>query len=90
MSIEVRTPRRSDVIVEIYDSVGRKATTLYDGVGLGEMRFEWDGRNQNGQIVDPGVYLCHVRAVALDGGDVVNDTAPVVVGVPLDGRGVSR
>ncbi len=89
MTIEVRTPRRSDVIIEIYDSVGRKATTLYDGVGLGEMSFEWDGRNQNGEIVDPGVYLCHVRAVALDGGSVVNDTAPVVVGVPLDGGGVA-
>jgi hypothetical protein len=90
MAIEVRTPRRSDVVIEIYDSVGRKATTLYDGVGLGEMTFEWDGRNQNGEVVDPGVYLCHVRAVALDGGSVVNDTAPVVVGVPLDGADVGR
>jgi hypothetical protein len=89
MEIVATTPPRSDVIVEIYDATGRKVTTLYDGVGLGEMRFEWDGRGQDGQVVDPGVYLCHVRAVALDGGSVENDTAPLVVGLRLDG-GASR
>ncbi|MFN8176973.1 MAG: lamin tail domain-containing protein [bacterium] len=87
MEIVTNTPPRSDVIVEIYDSLGRKVTTLYDGVGLGEMKLTWDGRSQNGEIVDPGVYLCHVRAVALDGGSVKNETAPVVVGLRLNGGG---
>jgi hypothetical protein len=90
MDILVNTPPRSDVVVEIYDAAGRKATTLYDGVGLGEMRFQWDGRAQNGQAVEPGVYLCHVRAVALDGGAVVKDAAPIVVGLRLDGGGTAR
>jgi len=90
VDIVVRTPRRSDVIVEIYDAVGRKVATFYDGVGLGEMRFEWDGRGQDGEVVPPGVYLCHVRASALDGGSVMNDTAPIVVGLRLDGAGSPR
>ena len=85
MDIVATTPPRSDVIVEIYDATGRKVTTLYDGVGLGEMRFSWDGRGQDGEIVDPGVYLCHVRAVALDGGSVEKDTAPLIVGLRLEG-----
>jgi hypothetical protein len=86
IDILVRSPARSDIIVEIYDAVGRKVTTLYDGVGLGEMAFEWDGRDQRGTLVDPGAYICHARAVALDGGSVKTMAAPIVVGLRLDGR----
>ncbi|MGQ0722538.1 MAG: lamin tail domain-containing protein [Candidatus Eiseniibacteriota bacterium] len=86
IDILARSPRRSDIIVEIYDAVGRKITTLYDGVGLGEMAFEWDGRDQSGSVVDPGVYICHARAVALDGGSVKTIAAPIVVGLRLDGN----
>jgi hypothetical protein len=86
IDILARSPRRSDIIVEIYDAIGRKITTLYDGVGLGEMAFEWDGRDQYGSMVDPGVYICHARAVALDGGSVKTIAAPIVVGLRLDGN----
>ncbi|MBZ0268344.1 lamin tail domain-containing protein, partial [bacterium] len=84
MRITVRTPRRSDVIVEIYDVTGRKVHTLYDGVGLGMMEFDWDGLGQDGALVPPGAYMCHVRAVALDGGSVVTKTVPVIVGMRLE------
>jgi hypothetical protein len=87
IGILARSPARSEMIVEIYDAVGRKITTLYDGVGLGEMRFEWDGRDQHGQTVDPGVYLCHARAVPLDGGNIETLAAPIVVGLRLEGGG---
>jgi hypothetical protein len=90
IEIFTRSPSRSDMIVEIYDAVGRKVTTLYDGVGLGEMTFHWDGRGQDGSTVDPGVYVCHARAVALDGGSEQSMTAPIVVGLRLDGGGVAR
>jgi hypothetical protein len=84
IGIEVRVPRRSDVIVEIFDIVGRKVTTLYDGVGLADMNFEWDGMAQNGSVVEPGAYICHVRTVPLDGGNVETHSAPIVVGLRLD------
>jgi len=87
IEIVTRAPRRSDMIVEIYDAVGRKVVTLYDGVGLGELRFRWNGKGQDGNIVDPGVYVCHARAVALDGGSVKSAAAPIVVGLRLDGPG---
>jgi hypothetical protein len=54
------------------------------------MTFAWDGRGQDGDVVPPGVYLCHVRAVALDGGSVRNRTAPIVVGLRLDGGEAPR
>lgn len=84
MRITVTTPRRADVIVEIYDVTGRKVHTLYDGVGLGVMEFDWDGLGQDGARVPPGAYMCHVRAVALDGGSVLTKTVPVVVGMRLE------
>ncbi len=90
MDIAVTTPRRHDVIVEIFDAVGRKVTTLHDGLGLGEMRFEWDGRGQDGAVVAPGVYVCQLRATPLDGGRVVKHTAPIVVGLRLEGGEAPR
>jgi hypothetical protein len=90
IGILARSPARSDMIVEIYDALGRKVTTLYDGIGLGEMRFDWDGRDQHGQTVDPGVYLCHARAVPLDGGNIETLAAPIVVGLRLDGDSAVR
>jgi hypothetical protein len=83
--IETVAPQRTKLIAEIYDVVGRKRTTLYDGVGLGTVVFDWDGRDQRGSVVEPGVYLCRVRTVALDGGPVQNHTAPIVVGLRQNG-----
>jgi hypothetical protein len=85
LEITTITPERSDVIVEIFDAVGRKVTTLYDGIGLGRLLFEWDGRGDNGLPVEPGMYVCHARSVSLDGGDVKTASAPIVVGMRLDG-----
>jgi hypothetical protein len=84
------TPPRSDAIIEIYDSIGEKITTLYDGVGLGEVVYNWDGKGDRGDRVDPGVYICHIRTVALDGGSVETASAPIVVGMRLDGSGAVR
>jgi len=81
--ITTTSPHRSDVIVEIYDAVGRKVTTLYDGIGLGTVTFDWDGVDQNGSYVGPGAYICHMRSVPLDGGSARTSAAPIVVGLPL-------
>jgi hypothetical protein len=85
IQITTRSPTRSEVIVEIFDRVGRKVTTLYDGVGLGRLDLGWNGVDQHGSTVEPGVYICHIRAVALDGGSVKTDSAPIVVGTRLEG-----
>ncbi|MGH2570023.1 MAG: hypothetical protein ACRDGR_02275, partial [bacterium] len=85
--ITATSPSRSQMIVEIYDMLGRKVTTLYDGVGLGPQTFDWNGVNQWGSVVAAGAYLCHVRAVSLDGGPVRTASAPIIVGFRLDGGG---
>jgi len=85
--ITATSPYRSQMIVEIYDMLGRKVTTLYDGVGLGTQTFDWNGVNQWGSVVDAGAYLCHVRATSLDGGPVKTASAPIIVGLRLNGGG---
>jgi hypothetical protein len=88
--IVTNVPKRSDAIIEIYDVQGTKMITLYDGVGLGEVAYQWDGTGDRGDRVDPGVYICHVRVVPLDGGSVETASAPIVVGTRLEGSGVAR
>ncbi|GJM44143.1 MAG: hypothetical protein DHS20C21_09850 [Gemmatimonadota bacterium] len=82
--ITVTTTKRSDIIVEIFDVMGRKVITLYDGLGLGLMTFDWDGVGQDGSTVKPGAYVCHIRTVPLDGGSVLSRAAPIVVGTRLN------
>ncbi len=88
--IVTRPPQRSDAVVEIFDVTGEKVITLYDGVGLGSATYEWNGVGDRGDRVKPGVYICHIRTVALDGGGVESATAPIVVGTRLEGSGVAR
>ena len=46
--------------VEIFDLTGRRVRHLQDdGAGLAVMR--WDGRDEFGRVVAPGLYLCRVR-----------------------------
>jgi hypothetical protein len=90
IEIETNTPHRSEAILEIYDAVGRKIRTLYDGLGLGEVTFTWNGEGDDGRVVEPGVYYCHLRTVALDGGPVRTKAAPIVVGLRLEGGGGVR
>ena len=87
IKIQTTAPQRTKFIVEIWDTVGRKVLTLYDGIGLGTVVYEWDGRDLRGNVVEPGTYLCRVRSSSLDGGVVENHTAPIVVGLRLEGGG---
>jgi len=46
------------VSLEIYDLTGRLVRRLYDGEDLvGEYSHPWDGRDDSGQLVPPGLYL---------------------------------
>jgi flagellar hook assembly protein FlgD len=38
------------------------------GGKVGDQTFAWDGRNMDGQIVPPGIYLCRIEVQA-DNGD---------------------
>lgn len=62
--LKVKRPRR--VRVELYDLEGKLVRVLYDRKGRsgnygyeGEIR--WDGRDERGDRVAPGVYVCRIR-----------------------------
>jgi hypothetical protein len=56
-------PRRSQVRVEAFDVLGRRVRTLAHGeFAPGTHALIWDGADDDGTVVKPGVYM--VRAVA--------------------------
>jgi hypothetical protein len=59
----VALPKESDLTVEIYDMLGHKVTTMFDGhKPVGWHKMVWDGRDASGHDVPSGVYLYKVVA----------------------------
>ena len=57
----------ASVTVEVRDLSGRRVRTLYDGQDVsGHHEREWDGQDQSGRAVPPGVYLYSVSMDADD------------------------
>ncbi len=72
------------VTIRIYDLGGRLVTTLFDGEGLPLKTTKiWDGRNQIGELVPLGAYICHLEVVNNDNGKTTRKVAPIVVGTVL-------
>ncbi len=84
--IEIRynAPKASHVTVRIFDLKGREVATLYDGICLGPQRTTWDARDNAGNKVPMGAYLCHVMARDRARGDGSSAAVPIVVGRKLD------
>jgi hypothetical protein len=62
-SVEYSVPKRSHVLIEIYNITGQRVRTLVDGtVPPGTYRIVWDGKNAAGQSVASGVYLYRFQA----------------------------
>ena len=61
-SIEYELRKSSQVSVIIYDVLGRKITTLADGVQpAGKKRIVWNGTDENAGKVNAGIYICILR-----------------------------
>ena len=69
--VETATPR-----VRVFDLAGRVVAEL---VGAGEdvASYTWSGRDAEGVLVPPGLYLCHIDLGAAAGEDVA--VRPVAV-----------
>jgi hypothetical protein len=62
-TITYQLPEESHVILEIYNISGEKIVTLLDCVNqAGRHAVTWSGRNESGQPVTGGVYLCRMQA----------------------------
>ena len=52
---------QATVAVEVWDLSGRRVAQVYSGVdGIGDYERVWDGRDQGGRLVSPGIYLYRV------------------------------
>jgi hypothetical protein len=66
------------VAVAMYDLSGELVHTLLDGsVSSGPVAVSWDGRDREGRLVPPGIYVCRVRVAGQDG----DGAAMALVGV---------
>ncbi len=62
-SISYKLEEQSDVKVTIYDVLGREIRTFEVGFqSAGTYGVVWNGRNDLGRVVMPGVYLCRLQA----------------------------
>ena len=62
-AIELVMPAPGHLLVEIYDVRGSQVRALIDEtVDAGPARLEWNGRDDSGRRVRPGIYFCKVCA----------------------------
>ncbi|MDZ7261141.1 MAG: S8 family serine peptidase [candidate division KSB1 bacterium] len=56
-------PESDHVRLIIYDILGRKVQTLYDGkANNGLNNVIWNGKDENGKLVSSGVYICRLES----------------------------
>lgn len=62
-TLQYSVAQRSNVSLDVYNSLGQRVKTLAGGEKLtGRYTAEWDGTNDNGVQVASGVYYVHMRA----------------------------
>lgn len=62
-TIEFDLPKASEIKVTIYNLLGQKVRTLWNGRhSAGQHQLHWDGRDEMGQEVASGVYICRLSA----------------------------
>jgi hypothetical protein len=62
-SLRLGLPVRARVSVIVYDLFGRRIRTLSDGeLDAGYHTLDWNGADDSGRAVHPGVYLCRLKA----------------------------
>jgi hypothetical protein len=61
-TIRYSLAKKSDVVLEIYNTLGQRVRTLFSGAqGTGNYAITWDGTNDNGGHVASGVYFYRLR-----------------------------
>jgi flagellar hook assembly protein FlgD len=69
LSFELAEP--AEVTIRIYAVSGKLVRTDFPGfdrnLGAGVQQIHWDGRDEDGDLVANGVYLCSISATGLSG-----------------------
>ncbi len=63
--------------VKIYDNTGRLVKVLSQGNNAGSI-FQWDGKNQSGNLMPPGAYVLYVSV--RKGDKVIKKVKPIIIG----------
>jgi len=84
VEIAWNAPRATTIEVRVFDLKGRSVRTLASGLSLSASRLAWDGRGDDGKLVPPGAYICHIKASERNGGDGSEAAVPIVVGMKLN------
>lgn len=61
ISIEINLPQAQHLTAEILDMSGKLIRILYDGVAEEQTILIWDGKDNSGQKVSSGIYLCRAN-----------------------------
>ncbi|HEY3372481.1 MAG TPA: leucine-rich repeat protein [Prolixibacteraceae bacterium] len=59
--IEIQNPQQEKITVDIYNLPGQRVKNLANGITDEYLKLSWNGTNDKGQSVPPGVYLCKVN-----------------------------
>jgi len=68
------------VTVSLYSLDGRQVRSITSTVAGGQQRFIWDGRDEVGSVVPPGMYIASIEA-ATDASDAAGRQVALLVGV---------
>jgi len=61
--IVYQLPQRSNVVLEVFNSLGQRVTILEDGTkDAGTHRIRWNAVNSSGQKLPSGIYICRLKA----------------------------
>nr|MBN2278468.1 T9SS type A sorting domain-containing protein [candidate division Zixibacteria bacterium] len=64
-TMEYSLPRSSAVTITIYNVLGQKIVTLFDGISTaGKYELVWDGTDRTGKPMPGGIYFCRIDAGA--------------------------
>jgi hypothetical protein len=73
--ISFSLPKSANVKLEIYNLLGQKVVTLYEGqLQAGNHQILWDGKNFKGELVSSGIYFYRLQA-----GDFMNIKKMILV-----------
>jgi Abnormal spindle-like microcephaly-assoc'd, ASPM-SPD-2-Hydin/Secretion system C-terminal sorting domain len=66
ISIEVYNLKSTELIVDIYNLFGQKVKSLYKGLNKGSLNLKWNGTDEKGNLVAPGIYICRVNEQSIE------------------------
>ena len=64
IAIEIANPKRTEISVDIYNIVGERIKDLAIRRSDENLKLKWNGTNDSGQLVAPGVYICKVNKLS--------------------------